>query len=80
MSLLRSINANQLLGNSKVAVIVGGVGCGIAVVVTALPVAAETVGVLDPEVKARVTADKLRETDKRRGHVVESQPLVYVFI
>ena len=80
MRFSRSINANQLLGNGVVAMVTNIVGRGVAVIVTSLSVCAEAVGVLHPEVEAGVMADELRETDQRRGHVVELQPPVDVFV
>ena len=80
MSHLRSINTNQLLSNSEEAMVVNDIGRGVAVVVTPVSVVTEAVGVFHTQVQARVAADKLRETDQGRGGVVESQPLVHVFI
>lgn len=80
MSVLRSINTNQLFSNSIVSMVVDKVGGSVAVVVAPLSMVTEAVSVFHTKIKTRVMADKFRETDERRGHVVEPQPLVDLFV
>ena len=80
MCLLRSINSNQFLGNSVVTMVLNLIRCSVTMIVATVSMVTETMSVFDAKVEAGVMADKLGETHKRRGCVIEPEPLVNLLI